>query len=250
MRSGEPGNEPRKALQLAGLALVNASVSQSLGLPATKPTPQKTSKATLPAGIPSHWGPGLALERADGRAAATLASARQSVGRAGTRPVQRPPPSRRATGHDSTRAARRSQYRTGSASPDLGSRERPACRCCRCPLLAAPPRFPGNELVVARRLGSFASLELPLAVFARAVPGLLPRQKLGEHVRLSAPSWQARIALSSVAGFSVSTVQLHARACVLRSRALHIYCARSRHTSSVACRPDRLAQRDARAGAS
>src|SRR5660398_177656 len=58
----------------------------------------------------------------------------------------------------------------------------------------------------ARRLGSFASLELPLAVFARAVPGLLPRQKLGEHVRLSAPSWQARIALSSVAGFSVSTV--------------------------------------------
>src|SRR5665811_2555064 len=107
---------------------------------------------------------------------------------------------------------------------------------------------PDNELVVARRLGSFASLELPLAVFARAVPGLLPRQKLGEHVRLSAPSWQARIALSSVAGFSVSTVQLHARACVLRSRALHIYCARSRHTSSVACRPDRLAQRDARAG--
>src|SRR5680860_203624 len=65
---------------------------------------------------------------------------------------------------------------------------------------------PGNELVVARGLGSFASLELPLAVFARAVPGLLPRQKLGEHVRLSAPSWQARIALSSVAGFSVSTV--------------------------------------------
>src|SRR5660397_211756 len=140
-----PGNEPRKALQLAGLALVNASVSQSLGLPATKPTPQKPSKATLPAGIPSHWGPGLALERADGRAAATLASARQSVGRAGTRPVQRPPPSRRATGHDSTRAARRSQYRTGSASPDLGSRERPACRCCRRPLLAAPPRFPGQR---------------------------------------------------------------------------------------------------------
>src|SRR5680860_743453 len=58
----------------------------------------------------------------------------------------------------------------------------------------------------ARRLGSFASPELPLAVFARAVPGLLPRQTLGEHVRLSAPSWQARIALSSVAGFSVSTV--------------------------------------------
>src|SRR3990172_11506763 len=62
---------------------------------------------------------------------------------------------------------------------------------------------PGNELVVARRVGAFASLELPLAVFARAVPGLLPRQKPGEHVWLPAPSRQAPIALASVAGLSV-----------------------------------------------
>src|SRR5660398_273472 len=104
---------------------------------------------------------------------------------------------------------------TQSASnwPGLVSRSSPVSVSHRKRLRDSP----GNELVVARRLGSFASLELPLPVFARAVPGpsRLPRQNLGEHVRLSAPSWQARIALSSVAGFSVSTVQLHARACVL-----------------------------------
>ena len=51
MRFGSPGSAAKNALQLAGWAVGNASARQSLGLPATYPTAQKTSKATRPAGI-------------------------------------------------------------------------------------------------------------------------------------------------------------------------------------------------------
>jgi hypothetical protein len=44
-----------------------------------------------------------------------------------------------------------------------------------------------DELVVARSLRTFAPLDPSLAVLTGPVPGLLTRQKLGEHVRLALP---------------------------------------------------------------
>ena len=55
----------------------------------------------------------------------------------------------------------------------------------------------GDELVLARRLRALAALDPALTVLARVVPGLLPRQKLGEHVRL-ASSRSAPVALAPV----------------------------------------------------
>jgi hypothetical protein len=43
-----------------------------------------------------------------------------------------------------------------------------------------------HELVKARRLGALAASDTPLTMLAGVMPGLLPRQDLGEHVRRAA----------------------------------------------------------------
>lgn len=105
----------------------------------------------------------------------------------------------------------------------------------------------GDELVVARRLRSLATLNPTLAVLARAMPGLLPRQQLGEDVRLAALR-RALLALTPMAGPSVAAVQLDLRSPLLRSRTLHPRCADPRHAPRPPPQPDGPAQRDAKGG--
>src|SRR5665648_1052534 len=109
---GIAGQRAQEGLQLAGLALVNASVSQSLGLPATKPTPQKTSKATLPAGIRLPLGSRARTRKGRWSSSSDPCVGQAVGGKGGTTPVARTPPQWAGNCHDSTRAARRSQYRT------------------------------------------------------------------------------------------------------------------------------------------
>jgi hypothetical protein len=54
-----------------------------------------------------------------------------------------------------------------------------------------------DELVVARRLRALAPLHVSLAVLAGVVPGLLPRQQLGEHMGLAGPQ---RVSTRSAGG--------------------------------------------------
>src|SRR5215210_2983171 len=107
----------------------------------------------------------------------------------------------------------------------------------------------GHELVVARRLRALAPLDVALALLAGVVPGLLPRQELGEDVGLAAPR-RAPVALAAVAGPAVGAVELDPRACVLTSRAPHPRCARPRHAARVAPQSDGIAQLDARGACS
>lgn len=106
----------------------------------------------------------------------------------------------------------------------------------------------GDELVMARRLWALSPLHVSLALIAGVVPGLLPRQQLGEHVGLAGAARRALITLAAVAGRAVGAVQLDPRALVLRPGALHPRCADPRHRPKLASQSDGLAQRDARGG--
>ena len=72
--------------------------------------------------------------------------------------------------------------------------------------LRDPPR---DELVVARRLRTLASLDLPLAQIAGITPSLLPRQQLSEHVRAATRPRHALVPLTTMTGLSVRAVQLY-----------------------------------------
>ena len=89
-----------------------------------------------------------------------------------------------------------------------------------------------NELVVAGSLRPLAPGDLSLAVLAGAMPGLLARQELGEHVRFGVLR-QAPITLAAVTGLAVGAVELDPRSGVLGVRALHPRCADPGHAPKV-----------------
>ena len=104
-----------------------------------------------------------------------------------------------------------------------------------------------DELKMARRLGTLPPIHAPLAVLARVMPRLLPRQKLGEHMRLAAAR-QALVALPPMPRCAIAAVQPDPRARVLRPGALHPRSADPRHQPRLATQPDGSAQREARGG--
>jgi hypothetical protein len=107
----------------------------------------------------------------------------------------------------------------------------------------------GDKLVVAWRHRALSPLNPSLALFARVMPGLLPRQELGEHMGLATPTRRALIALAPVTGLAIGPIQLDPGTRMLRPRTPHPCSTDSRHAPRVPPQPDGLAQREARGGA-
>jgi hypothetical protein len=176
-RPGSPGSEDRNARQFAGWAVGKASARQSLGLPATYPAAQKTSKATRPAGI--RLPAGVQQADAEGQVIEQeRALDRPGAGAMGIEDHRReqlhPVGDELAViGLAKLAGLGIEAEAMGAVAGDPRGAPVAGARADGVHRLGDPA---GDELVVARGLRPLAPLDAALAVLAGLVPGLLARQ--------------------------------------------------------------------------